>query len=332
MKHHAFFPGREWLDTDGRPINAHGGGVLHHEGVYYWHGEERPVGPETLDAQIGVSCYASRDLYNWTYQGTALAVEPGDASSPLQPGCKIERPKVVFNAATGKFVMWWHHDLKGYGHTGALAGVAVSDTPTGPFRLVDVSRIHGAMFRDCTIFQDDDGSAHLVFATDDNTNLAFCRLQDDYLRPEPRIVRQFFGRYMEAPCIFKHHGLYHFIGSDCSGWHPNEARSATALDLAGPWREHGNPCLGADAEITYGAQSTYVFPVAGKPGAFVLMSDRWRPENLAASTYVWLPVFLKQTVPGFPVRPLVRWHAQWDLSIFDQEPYASSVPGDSAAR
>ncbi|KAA3689690.1 glycosyl hydrolase family 43, partial [Bacteroides salyersiae] len=27
---------KSWLDTSGNPINAHGGGVLYHEGTYYW--------------------------------------------------------------------------------------------------------------------------------------------------------------------------------------------------------------------------------------------------------------------------------------------------------
>ena len=30
----AFRPGEVWLDTAGEPIQAHGGGVLFHEGVY----------------------------------------------------------------------------------------------------------------------------------------------------------------------------------------------------------------------------------------------------------------------------------------------------------
>ncbi|MEI7534032.1 MAG: glycosyl hydrolase family 43, partial [Verrucomicrobiae bacterium] len=35
----AFAPGEIWRDTSGHPINAHGGGILYHEGVYYWYGE-----------------------------------------------------------------------------------------------------------------------------------------------------------------------------------------------------------------------------------------------------------------------------------------------------
>ena len=35
--------GKVWRDTDGNVINAHGGGILFHEGKYYWFGEHRPA-------------------------------------------------------------------------------------------------------------------------------------------------------------------------------------------------------------------------------------------------------------------------------------------------
>ena len=38
-KNAAIIPGEVWKDTDGNPINAHGGGLLYHEGTYYWYGE-----------------------------------------------------------------------------------------------------------------------------------------------------------------------------------------------------------------------------------------------------------------------------------------------------
>lgn len=36
-----YYPGRIWLDTDGNPFQAHGGGVLYDERskTYYWYGE-----------------------------------------------------------------------------------------------------------------------------------------------------------------------------------------------------------------------------------------------------------------------------------------------------
>jgi len=34
-------PGEVWRDTDGNHINAHGCGVLYHNGAFYWFGERR---------------------------------------------------------------------------------------------------------------------------------------------------------------------------------------------------------------------------------------------------------------------------------------------------
>src|SRR5260221_10269711 len=67
-----FAPGEVWPDTDGNPINAHGGGVLFHEGVYYWCGESKAgrtylpdcnksCGGTRVDV-VGVSCYSSTNL------------------------------------------------------------------------------------------------------------------------------------------------------------------------------------------------------------------------------------------------------------------------------
>lgn len=39
QKNTNFIPGEVWKDTDGNPINAHGGGLLYHDGAYYWYGE-----------------------------------------------------------------------------------------------------------------------------------------------------------------------------------------------------------------------------------------------------------------------------------------------------
>ena len=128
-----FRPAQMWPDTNGEHINAHGGGILCHEGVYYWYGENRP--DRGFSTEVGVEVYTSKDLMNWTDAGVALSVssEPG---SPIERGCIMERPKVVFNKKTGKFVMLFHLELKGRGYEAARVGFAVSDTPTGPFRFL----------------------------------------------------------------------------------------------------------------------------------------------------------------------------------------------------
>ena len=139
-KYQSFQPGELWTDNNNQPINAHGGGVLHHQGKYYWYGEHKVAGKAGNSAQVGVHCYSSADLYNWTDEGIALKVVENDSGSPIARGCVLERPKVIFNPKTGKFVMWFHLELKSQGYDAALSGVAVSDSATGPFQFLRAER------------------------------------------------------------------------------------------------------------------------------------------------------------------------------------------------
>ncbi|OGV58250.1 MAG: beta-glucanase [Lentisphaerae bacterium GWF2_50_93] len=131
----SFEPGAIWRDDNGVHINAHGGGVLFHEGVYYWFGEHKIEGVDGNRAQVGVHVYSSTDLYNWTDRGISLAVS-GDPDSEIAKGCIIERPKVVYNSKTAKFVMWFHLEFKGKGYGSARAGIAMADKPVGPYMFL----------------------------------------------------------------------------------------------------------------------------------------------------------------------------------------------------
>ncbi len=135
LKCSCFRPGEVWPDNNGVHINAHGGGVLPHDGVYYWFGEHKIAGEAGNAAHVGVHVYSSRDLYNWTDAGIALAVSD-DPRSPIARGCILERPKVLFNARTRKFVMWFHLEPKDAGYAGALSGVAVADHVAGPYEFL----------------------------------------------------------------------------------------------------------------------------------------------------------------------------------------------------
>lgn len=126
-------PGEEWPDEKGEHINAHGGCILFHEGIYYWYGENRPARGFTTEA--GVEVYSSSDLVHWKDCGVALAVSD-EAGHPIERGCIMERPKVVYNKKTGKFVMLFHLELKGQGYAAARVGFAESGSPVGPFRFV----------------------------------------------------------------------------------------------------------------------------------------------------------------------------------------------------
>jgi hypothetical protein len=138
-----------WPDTDGVHINAHGGGVLYHEGMYYWFGERRnsrpraastaPTSAPRTPSAAGVVCYSSRDLVNWKNEGVVMPVVD-DPDSPITRGCIIERPKVIYNATTKKFVLWFHLELQGRGYAAALTGLALGDSPTAPFKFIRAVR------------------------------------------------------------------------------------------------------------------------------------------------------------------------------------------------
>ncbi len=134
-------PGELWLDNDGRHINAHGGGVLEYDGTYYWFGEHKA--DTTSNAMVGVTCYGSKDLVHWDNLGVALKVSDVKGSD-IERGCILERPKVIYNKATGKFVMWFHLELKGKGYNAARYGVAVSNRVGGPYKFLYSQRANPA--------------------------------------------------------------------------------------------------------------------------------------------------------------------------------------------
>jgi hypothetical protein len=307
-----FHPGELWPDTDGVPINAHGGGFLFRNGLYYWYGEFKTAGEGGNRANVGVSVYSSRDLYHWKNEGIALKVSD-DPASDIARGCILERPKVLYNEKTGLYVMWFHLELKGQGYNAARAGVATSKSPTGPFTFVRDFRPDGEMSRDMTLYKDDDGKAWLFTTSENNQTQHVSQLSDDYLDTTGHFTRVMAHQALEGEAIFKANGHYFYIGSHTTGWAPNPAYGAIAESLTGPWRELGNPCRGDGAELTFGAQSTYVLPVEGKPNAFILIADRWAPKNAIDGRYVWLPIEIQGDAYTIP------WRASWDLSVFDKK-------------
>lgn len=312
----AIYPGTDWLDTSGQSINAHGGGVLYYQGVYYWYGETKGsftyrspgVGWDCYRTDTGgVSCYSSRDLCNWTFEGVVLKPDTVHSFSDLHPTMVIERPKVIYNDKTNKFVMWMHIDNHDY--TKASAGVAVSNSPTGPFTYLGSMQPNGQASRDMTLFKDDDGKAYLLYSSEGNATLHITQLTDDYLRPTQHYGRLFVGQSREAPAMFKRDGNYYIITSGCTGWDPNEADCAVATAIMGPYRSLGNPCRGPHADKTFYGQSTFVLPVAGSDDDFVVMLDRWNKHDLITSRYVWLPINFDGDSVTIP------WTDAWKVTV-----------------
>jgi beta-xylosidase len=250
-------------------------------------------------------------------------------------------------------------EIKSMGYDAARSGVAISDSPTGPFKFIKSSRINaghwpknvldlhkrkvadsikdkycgglgclpshvdslnilgrdfkkGQMARDMNLFVDDDGKAYHIYSSEENSTIHISQLSDDYLTYSGNYRRFFPNRYMEAPTLVKtSKGKYYFIGSDCTWWDPNAARSASADNIFGPWTELGNPCIGKDSDLTFNSQSTYILQVQGKKDAFIFMGDRWMPKNPINGTYLWLPIKIEDD------KLILEWKDNWDLSVFD---------------
>lgn len=297
-----------WLDTDGKPIQAHGGGILKVGRTFYWYGENKSQG---YFNKVGVSCYSSRDLKKWKNEGVVLRKE--DMPADYQDAGVCERPKVIYNKKTKKYVLWAHLDGKGYSLS--EAGVAIADKPTGPFKMVSHSRpIPSSTFRDMNLFQDDDGRAYVLYAGEGNATLHIMRLNAEHTAVETPLVegqnwtRAFVKEWREAPAPFKFKGKYYLISSQCTGWAPNEAGYAVADHILGPWKTMGNPCSGPLANKTFMGQSTFVLPLS--KGRFLFMADQWKSKDLADSRYLWLPIQMKTDgaieipwVESFDLRP-----------------------------
>ncbi len=184
--------------------------------------------------------YSSSDMTNWTDHGSPMSLATFSwASADAWAGQVVAR--------NGKF--YWYAPMKNRS-TGRMAiGVAVADSPTGPFRdalgrpLVENGEI------DPTVFVDDDGQAYLYWG---NPNLWYVRLNADmtsYAGAPTRIplTTQGFGTrtgnterptlYEEGPWVYKRNGLYHlvFAAACCSEF----IGYSTAPGPTGPWTYRG---------------------------------------------------------------------------------------------
>lgn len=210
--------GIQFKDTNGNIVHAHGGGMIKANGYYYWFGENRNANG-TFKA---VSVYRSSDLKNWEYRNDVLT----SSSATELNISNIERPKVIYNSATGKYVLWMHKE-NGLDYGEARVAVATSSTVDGNYTYVGSYRPLGYDSRDMTVYNDN-GTAYLISATRVNADLNIYKLTPDFLSVESLVTTLWPGQYREAPALFKKDGVYFLIPSGATGWNPNQAKYATA--------------------------------------------------------------------------------------------------------
>ncbi|GAA4836941.1 RICIN domain-containing protein [Kitasatospora terrestris] len=273
--------GTQFTDTTGAVVHAHGGGVIKVGQYYYWFGEDRNAD----NTFRYVSAYRSTDLKTWEFRNHVLT----QATDPELAYANIERPKVMYNAATGQFVMWMHKEgATDYGE--ARAAVAVSSTVDGDYSWHGSFRPLGEMSRDITTFVDDDGTGYMVSAANENADLHVYRLTADYTGIDAQVQSLWNGQSREAPAMFKRNGVYFLLTSHATGWSPNQQKYGTATSITGTWSGLSDVGDG----VTYGSQTAYVLPVQGTSGtSYLYMGDRWGNSmggTVQDSQYVWLPL------------------------------------------
>ncbi|MFI6509325.1 family 43 glycosylhydrolase [Streptosporangium sp. NPDC050855] len=180
--------------------------------------------------------FSSADLVNWTDHGVVLDHGP-DVSWADDSAWA---PAVA--AANGRYYMYFSGGAAS-GNTAKQLGVAVSDSPTGPFRdalgrpLIAAGRYSGQAI-DPMVFTDDDGRSYLYWG---QGAARVVPLNADMTSFDPAQVRVITpAGYNEAPFVFKRNGTYYLM------WSENDTRSedyrvayATGTSPLGPWTKRG---------------------------------------------------------------------------------------------
>ena len=262
MKYKSFHPGQPWLDTNGKRIHAHGGSIFYENGRYYWYGEnkEKTTGLDSI-WHWGIRCYVSGDLYNWDDLGLIIPPEPDDPASTLHPSKCVDRPHILYNRKTGKYVCWLK--VMSVGCT-----VLTADALLGPYTVVHEGLWPlGMEPGDFDLAVAPDGKAYYFFErvhselicadlTDDYTNVTgyysthFPRLGPPYTR--------------EAPAHFIRKGKHYLLTSGTTGYFPNPSELAIADTWHGPYRVLGDPHPADDTRTSFHSQISSVFRVPGK--------------------------------------------------------------------
>jgi hypothetical protein len=301
------FSGVPWLDTSGNLINAHGVGFIKVANTYYMVGEQRSGKNDTYsgaainaeDSFTGVSMYSTTDFVNWTFVGTVVTPIPGTIVAPPYYG---ERPKILYNASTGKYVIY----IKMLNYIGSPAvytgqyAVLTSSTIAGPYAFQGDLGLGGA--NDFEVFEDTDGAQYLV--RDGGTLYKFSANGLGIASTIKSGIQS-----GEGVSLYKAGSTYFWQASQGSYWYSNDNSYSTATTLSGTWTSQGLFCpIGSK---TWQSQDTAVVAVAGTSGTtYVYVGDRWVNGDLPASTLVMQPF----TVSG-STESISTYNPAWRLDV-----------------
>ena len=203
--------------------------------------------------------YSTEDMVNWTYRGTPISSSTFSAWAKQDNDCWasqcIER--------NGKWYWYVTATIKGQAYPGI--GVAVADSPEGPYRdPIRRPLVQGWFKIDPSVFIDDDGQAYLFYG---NNMLWYARLNSNMISingGEHEVLTKSesaFGPYKgydengnpktnfeEASWIYKRGGKYYL--EYAAGGVPEHMAYSTADNINGPWTYQGKIMGQADNSFT----------------------------------------------------------------------------------
>jgi beta-xylosidase len=151
--------------------------------------------------------FSSENLVDWTDHGVIIDQEKvpwvnASQNSMWAPDCYEKN---------GKYYFYFPAPAKGSsGAQGMTVGVAISDTPYGPF-TPEPQPIKGVSGIDPNVFIDKDGQAYLYWASV-GKGLVGAKLKDTMLElaGEPQAIQSFPDGMKEGPFLFERNGIYYF--------------------------------------------------------------------------------------------------------------------------
>jgi hypothetical protein len=275
----AVYPGQPWLDVHGQRIQAHAGGFLYEDGVYYWYGENK----EHTDGKSeiwtwGIRLYASRDFYNWEDRGLIIPPVLDDVDSELYPEMRVDRPHIVKNPNTDKYICW-------YKNSGpeACFNVLTADSLIGNWEMVTTHlNPMGLHIGDFDLAVDEaTGNAYIYCEAEHRQCVGF-RLNKEYTDVEEMVSKQYdaidppFTREGQSVCQYQ--GKLWMLTSGMTGYVPNQSDSAVSDGFEKPFIPVGDPHVNDASLASFNSQIGQIFKVPGKKDLYLAVADRWVPE------------------------------------------------------
>lgn len=279
--YHSVKPGKVWLDTNGKPIQAHGFSVFYNEDekLWYWYGEnkEKTDGKGTV-WHWGVRYYTSKDLYNWEDGGLIIEPEVKDITSPLHPSHCMDRPHIIYCPKTGKYVAWLKIMA---GATSQFMSVMIADRFQGPYEFVHkYYKLLNMDSGDFCLHVFEDGKACIWFERP-HFELICATLNDEYTE----VTDEYSAHYenlippltREAPTFFERDGKNYLFTSGTSGYFPNPSKVCMFTDPHDEYIDLGDPCIEDRSGTTFYSQITSVIKLPGTD-KYIACADRWMPQ------------------------------------------------------